>query len=155
MRRCFLLALVPLLLVACDRGGTTDEPPEVSEARRVAAREACIAGALLERSYESVDALLLLQPDDVPAGGAAGAAIEFARAYLQNAELHYVALAYADSAANHARTPADSVRYLQAGQGFVPRRPEIGTVEGNVAAAWLRDFATILADEDHRCHWDI
>lgn len=155
MRRFAGIVLVPLLLAACERGEVQpDVPPRVAEARRVATLDACLAQVLSERSRESLEALQEFQGEDSPMIGPAQAAVAFARAYLQTAELHAAALARADSAMNHARSPADSTRYIQSGEAFLPRPPEPGTLESNVAAAWMRDFAALRADEDHRCHWD-
>lgn len=141
-------------LVACEARPLA-EPPAVVEARVDAARGACIGRELLANAEESLEALRTFQADEAVELGFAGAAVEFARAYQAHAQLRAAELAYADSALNHARTSADSLRYEQTASAFLPRAPQAGTLEGNVAAAWLRDFATIGADEDHRCNWDL
>jgi hypothetical protein len=146
--------LVLLPLAACDPRPLGD-PPEVVEARVDAARGACIGRELLAGAEESLDALRAFQAEETVDLGITHAAMEFARAYHAHAQLRATELAYADSAVNHARSSADSLRYEQAASAFLPRAPEPGTLEGNVADAWLRDFTTIGADEDHRCNWDI
>jgi hypothetical protein len=154
MRNLVLFSLPLLFLLGCERD--TQRPAGArTEAQQGAARDACLAEALVVHAEESHAALQEWGFDDALGAGIATAAGEFSRAYLQHAQLRYGSLAHVDSAMNHARAPADSTRHVQTAQGFLPRGFEEGTLEFNVAAAWLRDYATLLADEDHRCHWDI
>jgi len=155
MHRFFPLVLVILALAGCDRAPRQAGTPQATEAQQAAARDACIAEALLTGARESAEALEQFGALETQVAGPGRAAFSFARAYEQYAELHHTALVYADSAANHAAGTADSLRHIQAAQSFLPRQPQPGTLEGNVAAAWIRDFSTILADEDHPCHWGI
>jgi hypothetical protein len=146
-------ALALGLIAACDRG----EPAAGADnpAAMEAARDACISAELLERARDGVEALEAFQREDAPPMGPAAAALQFAGILEQHAQLRHAASAYADSAINHARAAADSVRYMQRAEAFLPRPPEPGSVEHNVASAWLRDYAAIRMDEDHRCNWDI
>jgi hypothetical protein len=144
-----------VLVVALSACEATPPPPAAqTETARAAARDACISRELNMRADESVVALEEFETEALSAIGPAQAALEFARALQQHAMLRHAATAHADSALNHARTPADSTRYMQAAESFLPRSPDPGTLEHNVVAAWLRDYATIRADEDHRCNWD-
>ncbi|CAN5773082.1 hypothetical protein BH23GEM3_BH23GEM3_03880 [soil metagenome] len=149
-----LLALLAVA-TACERGSRV-EPAEVTAARQEAARTACISAAIARRAQENLDAFDVLDPaGGEDAIGPMRAAAAFARAFAQHAQLRATAFAYTDSAANHARSGADSVRYMETAVSFAPRSPERETVEGNVAAAYARDHAALRADEDHRCNWDI
>jgi hypothetical protein len=155
MRKLLSVLLLASLAAGCEREPRAAAPAERSPAQENAAREACIARTLATNAQESLDALQAFEGVEGPALGTAGAVLQWARAYDQHAQLHHSALAHADSALNHARTPADSARYMQTGQAFLPRRPEAGTVEENIAAAWFRDFATIHENADHPCNWDV
>jgi len=150
----FTLLVLPLLLAACERGDAPEAERPGAELRRQAELEACLAGAIAERARDSRETLELFGADNGQVGGPAQAATRFAQAYEAAAELRHTALAYADSALNHAPTAADSTRYMERARNFRPRVPEPGTLEDNVSAAWLRDFRELLADEDHPCHWD-
>jgi hypothetical protein len=155
MRTLVLLSLSALALTGCDRGAATAADGSRTEAQQAAARDACLAEAMAAQAEQHLADLEEWGLAGGPGSAAAAAAGEFARAYFQHAQLRYATLAHADSALNHARTPADSARYVQTAGAFLPRGFEPGTLEGNVAEAWARDFSVLLANEDHRCHWDI
>jgi hypothetical protein len=153
MRRSIGVCLAAAMLVAaCERGSGTDQPQADSRMQEQAALEACLASALVERAVESRETLEAFGDED--GVGPAQAALRFALAYEAAAELRHTALAFADSALNHAATRADSSRYMARASEFRPRTPEPGTLEANVSASWLRDFQELRADQDHRCHWD-
>jgi hypothetical protein len=155
MRKLIAVLFLAGLATGCEADPRQTAPATRTPAQQSAALEACIAHTLAANAQESLEALQAFEGIDGPTIATAGAVFEWARAYDQHAQLHYAAFAHADSALNHARTSADSARYIQTGQAFLPRRPEPGTLEENVAAAWIRDFATIHENEDHRCHWDV
>jgi hypothetical protein len=150
-----LPALLMMLaaLAGCDPRAVREEAPEVAAAREEVARNACIAAALTERAHDTLETLQAF--GDAEERGAPAAALQFARGYAHHAELRQAVAARVDSAVNHARTPADSVRYAEAAIRFIPSPPEPQTLEANVSAAYNRDFHEIRADEDHRCNWDL
>jgi hypothetical protein len=149
-----LILLISLAAAACDRQPRRAASTADNAAARESAREACISQELVTRAREGVVALEEFHADDSPLAATSGPALVFARVLEEHAQLRLAAHAHADSALNHARTPADSARFMQAAQGYLPRRPEPGSLEENVAAAWMRDFARLRADDDHRCNWD-
>lgn len=157
MKRLPLLVLL-VLLPACDRG-PGETPPEVQAERRQAARQACIAHELVRRAQDQFQTLQASLPQGdagADAGWTAGrAATEYARAYLQHAELRAAAYAQVDSAVNASRRQADSLRHAQAAERFAIRMPEAGTLEANVLQAYERDFVEIRSDADHPCNWDL
>jgi hypothetical protein len=150
MRRTLYLPLFLLLgVVGCERSSRA----EPAEARREAARNACAAAELIARSHDNYQTLAALA--ETGSVGPANAALEFTRVYANHAALRGAAFARVDSAANHARTTADSIRYMEAAVSFLPGRPEPESMEANVVAAYNRDFVEIRDDGDHRCNWAI
>ncbi len=157
-----LAALALLLLTACteEREGPS---PEVVRMREDAARDACISRELYARAEESFTTLAELHgiedpavdPAEVLPPGAVRAAYLYAQVYRHHAELRRAAFAHLDSAFNHVRSPADSLRHLQAAANLAPPPPEPGTLEANVTTAYARDHTAIRQDADHRCNWDI
>ncbi|HEX5520845.1 MAG TPA: hypothetical protein VFX29_04080 [Longimicrobiaceae bacterium] len=160
--------LAVLTLAACGERGAPRAGTSAETALRArhpeAARAACITHTLAQ---QAVDDLATLE-EVVGATGAessevaravqarAGrAAYDFARAYLQLALLHEGAAAYADSAANHSATPADSTRYAARAAGFEISVPEPGTLEANITDTYTRRYAEIRSDPDHPCNWNI
>lgn len=156
----FRLIALLLLIVACE-GEPETIPPEVAQRRQEAARGACVGSELLRRASDDVASLeeTLASTSDAPAAEvtrqAGMAALQFARAYLQHAELRAGRYAHIDSAYNHAQRTADSTRHVQAAQGLAIRAPEPGTLEANVIGAYDRNFAALFADADHPCNWDL
>jgi len=154
--------ILPLLLLsaACERG-SSDVPEEVLAARFDAKRRACIGTELVRQSEDEIRTLeeTLATPVSGPAAAitrsAATAALEFARAYQQHAQLRLTVLAQADSAANHSPSPDDSARHAAHSERFEISRPEPGTVEANVIADYEQKFGALLADADHPCNWDL
>jgi hypothetical protein len=153
MRNLSAITVIAVVAFAACEPSPRAEPPAVTEARQAAARDVCIAWALAVRAQEGLTALQEFQQEPAMAG-ISRAALEFAAAAEHHAQLRYAAIAYTDSALNHARTPADSARYMERSDAFEVRRPQPGTLEENIAASWMRDYAAIRADEDHRCNWD-
>ena len=157
-----LLALIALVaLQGCS--GDSDEPsPEALENKEFAYRQACVARELVASGVDELQTLESViansDPDD-PIGAlnirATAAAVEFARAYLNHAELRSGAYALVDSAVNHSASRADSAAYADRSNQYTIRAPNPETVENNVIADYQRDFATLFADEDHPCYWDL
>lgn len=163
-RRATLLALclLPFVLAAagCDRA-PGPVPPEVARARQQAARGACVSTELLRRASDDVASLEETLANTSEAGPAAevtrragAAALEFARAYLQHAQLRATRYSQLDSAFNYSPRPADSTRHVQAAQSLSIRAPEEGTVEANVVSAYDRAFGSLFGDPDHPCNWE-
>lgn len=156
--------LLPFLLcsaAACGDSGPEEAPPEVLQARREAARAACIGGELLGRAEENVATLEgsvagtgTEDPMAALTRTAQAAALGFSQVYLQHAELRAAAAAQADSAANYSRTEADSLRHVQTGRQYAIRPPEAGSVEANAIQSYQQDFARIYDDPDHPCNWN-
>ena len=147
--RCALLGGV-LLLGACGGEGASAVSAEAAEARAVAARQACIAEELLNNGRQELETV---EATVGTSGPVANAATQFARAFVQHAELRLAALAQLDSARNHSPTPADSARHHQIAQRVVLVAPDAGTVEENVFADYDREAATLFVDSDHPCNW--
>ncbi len=153
------VALVSLAFAAAC--GDQGESPEVRAQRESTHRQACVAAVLAERADDNVRTL-----NDAIAGGdpsdpvvqitqrATASALAFARAYQRHSELRVGAYAYLDSAVNRARTPADSVRYVERASSFLVRFPAEGTVEANVLNSYQNDFLALLSDPNHPCNWD-
>ena len=144
MKRSLLMATLAAVTAACAGdapGPTTDQ----LEARELTARSACIAERLTQRAEEELRTLEELQMAAGPLG--------FQRAYQQHAELRQRTLALADSALNHARSPADSAALDSASRAVRLRLPEPGSVEENVIRSYENNFLDILNDTDHPCNW--
>jgi hypothetical protein len=160
-RALLLCALLSLTFAACDEGGDRPPDPEQLAFREAAWRQACAARALEEIARSDIEtleaAMTAFDPADPVAEisrMAAGAALEFGRAFHRHAELRNRAYAHLDSAVNVARTPADSATYIERAGAFSIRAPDPGSVEANVIADYEQRIAAILGDEDHRCTWD-
>jgi hypothetical protein len=156
----FAMAVLAGSIAGCERGGS-ELPAEVTRAREQAARRSCVAEAMLRRASADVaDLQDAVQGSSGDTPGAeltrrAGvAALQFARAYQQHAELLAAGYAHVDSALSYSRRAADSVQHAQMAQRLSIRRPEPGTIEANVIAAYDRDFASLLNDADHPCNWE-
>lgn len=156
----FAMTVLAGSIAACDRGGS-DLPPEVARAREQAARRSCVAEEMLRRASSDVaDLQDAVQGSSGETPGAeltrraGSAALQFARAYQQHAELRAAGYAHVDSALSYSRRAADSVQHLQMAQRLSIRSPEAETIEANVIAAYDRDFASLLDDADHPCNWD-
>ena len=148
MRRLFPV----LICFAAACAGEAEEEaaePAISGEAALAARHACAAEELLRTAADDLAT--------IEAGFASGAAPEglttFARAYLQHAELRYLAYAQLDSAANHSATPEDSTRHFQASERIQIVPPAAGSLEANVINSYAQKAAAILADADHPCNW--
>lgn len=142
--------------------GAPEVPPEVARARQQSARRACVAAEVLRRASSDIADLretLETSSEDSPGAEltrrAGTAALQFARAYEQHAELRLAAYAHVDSAVNYSRRAADSIQHVQMAQQLSIRSPQPGTVEANVIAAYERDLASLLRDPDHPCNWDL
>lgn len=152
-----LLLLMPL--AACDRS-PEPVPPEIARVRQQSDRGACVATELLRRASDDVASLeeTLASTSVGPAAEvtrrAGTAALSFARAYQQHAQLRAARYALLDSAYNHSPRAADSARHVEAAQRLAIRQPEPQTVEANVVSSWERDFASLFGDPDHPCNWD-
>lgn len=157
------IALVVLGLAA---GGCEREAPAVPEelavARQQAARGACVAAELLRRASDDVTSLEETLASTSATGPAAEvtrqagtAALQFARAYEQHAELRAVRAAHLDSAFNYAQRAADSIQHAEWAQRIAIRAPESGTLEANVFTAYEQDFRSLFQDPDHPCNWDL
>lgn len=133
------LFLLPLLLAACGER----EDPARQESRQVAAKAACISEELLIDAREKLTVM-------APLAASRGGPYVYAQAYHDYAQLRAGELAYADSALS-ARTPADSARYAQLGARYASTPPAAGTVEGNVAEEYARNFQAIAANPAHYC----
>jgi hypothetical protein len=155
-----LLTLALLAAAAACDGGSEEVAPEVEQARRAAARSACVGAELARHAEDQLQTLEASFPSgEGPAADitrqASRAALEYARAYDQHARLRVAAYAQADSALNHSPRRADSLRHVQRAQQFQVRLPEVGTLEGNVLQAYQRDFAARISDPDHPCNWEL
>lgn len=156
-----LLSLVLLLapLAACERA-RDPVPPEVARVRTQSTRGACVATELLRRASDDVASLeeTLARTSDDPASEvtrrAGTAALTFARAYQQHAELRAARYAHLDSAYNYSQRAADSAQHLEAARRLAIRAPEPRTLEANVVSAYERDFTSLFGDPDHPCNWD-
>ena len=161
MRPTAAALILPLLLLAACERPARDAAPERTDAQVEAARRACIARELVAISEDEIEMLeaTLGGGGEDPAAQftrqAQMAALEFARVLHQQASLRLGALAHADSAVNHAARSADSARHMQMASRYIVRPTERGTVEANALAEYERRFAQLLADEDHRCNWDV
>lgn len=131
-------------------------PTEIILQRATAFRQACAARQIEKTAAENLE-LLESSFGDASDGMASirDAATGFARGYHRHAELRHALYALVDSAVNHARSAADSLRYEERANSFVVRVPAAGTVEANVMDAYERDFSSILADDDDPCNWNI
>jgi hypothetical protein len=155
MRYQALGILTLALFTACR--DAEEASPEALAARRDATRDACIGAELAQSAEANLNTL------ESSLGGAAGsplaqagrAALAYARAYYQHAQLRAAAYAYADSALNYAVLPVDSQQFMETSTQYATRSPEPGTLEANVVDAYLGDFAALRADEDHPCNWTI
>jgi hypothetical protein len=158
--RAFGAALGILLLTACaDR--PTAESPQVRFEKEAAYRQACAADVLARRAE---DDLLVIQNAFPPENAtdpvseisrqAARAALDFARAYQRHAMLRATAYAYLDSAVNHAKTTADSARFVERSASITISTPVPGTLEENVIVKYQEDFSALLADQNHPCNWN-
>lgn len=153
-----LLLLMPV--AACERAAEP-VPPEIARVRQQSARGACVATELLRRASDDVASLgeTLASTSEGPAAEvtrrAGTAALSFARAYQQHAQLRAARFAQLDSAYNHSRRAADSVQHAEAAQRLAIRAPEPATIEANVLSAWEQDFASLFGDPDHPCNWDL
>ncbi|HEX2092073.1 MAG TPA: hypothetical protein VHG28_06705 [Longimicrobiaceae bacterium] len=149
LRNLGLTALLPAVLAACARDREQEGARE--ETRAAAARNACIGEELLIRARTNLASLDTLAAASGGPRGPMRAALEYARAYHDHARLRASFLAYTDSAVS-ARTPGDSTRYMQRAEGFRLGAPEAGTLEGNVAEEYARNFAGTLATPAHYCN---
>jgi hypothetical protein len=155
-----ILPLLPLLilLTACGEWGRK-VPEEVATARKEATRRACIANQLSQNSDEEVTTLQRATGIAAPSAGqnvpqsAATAALAFARAYNQHAQLRTAAYAQMDSALNYSPTKADSARHASNAAKFELSAPEPGSVEANVIANYEQRFAVVYNDPRHPCNW--
>jgi hypothetical protein len=162
LRATPLLPLILLLALAgCDRG-PEQVPPEVARVREQSARAACASRELLRRASDDVASLeetLASTSESGPASEvtrrAGTAALGFARAYQQHAQLRTGRILQLDSAYNHSRGAADSTRHVEAARRLAARIPDPETLEANVASAYERDFAALFGDPDHPCNWDL
>ena len=156
-----LLALA-LVLGGCGDADVDEVPPDVLLERASAFRQACASQEIAATAQENLEMLesttaLMQQPDTIPGPGAplSVAAVEFSRAYVRHAELRSTVYAFLDSAVKHAERSEDSTRYVQRANAFTIRPPDPGTVEANVIESFEENIIRILADDDHRCNWDI
>lgn len=152
-----LILLVPALLAACSERAPREVTPEVRAERRAAERGACIAASLADEAASNLVTLdsVAARGEGTPAFGAIHQATRaYAGAFLRHAELRESAYAYADSAVNFARTPADSARYEEHSRSIVISAPERGSVEGNVFAEYQAKFSSMLADPNNPCNWE-
>ena len=155
-------ALLGILLAAplagCGGGDAPDTLPDaVLQQRTMAYRQACAAKEIEVTAEENLVILESIVPESGDEGLAStrDAATGFARGYHRHAELRYALYAMVDSAVNHARTPADSVRFEERANSFTVRSPAAGTVEANAMESYDMEFRMILADADHPCNWNI
>jgi hypothetical protein len=157
MRILSLLSLL-LLLTACGEWGH-GVPEEVAAARKEATRRACIANQLSQSSDEELKTLQQTTGMAAPSVGqnvpqsAATAALAFARAYNQHAQLRTAAYAQVDSALNYSPTPGDSARHAANAAKFELSAPEPGSVEANVIQNYEQRFAAVYNDPRHPCNW--
>ncbi len=158
-----ILILLALCLPAACRRDSPEAAAGAAPAARQAATDACIGRELLARAQENLATLAGMQgiedaaivsAESLPPGPMR-ASFEYAGVYHHHAVIRHAQFAYADSAQNHARTPADSARYAQRAAALQIAPPEAGTVEANVAQAYARDYTAIRNDEDHPCNWNV
>lgn len=157
MKRHTLLVLLPALLAACSERAPREVPPAVRAERLAVARNACIAGSLADEAASTLATLdsSAARSENTPALAAIhNATRAYSEAFLRHAQLRENAYAYADSAVNFAKTPADSARYAEHSKRIVISAPEPGTVEGNVFAEYQAKFSAALADPSNPCNWE-
>ncbi len=155
--RALLALFLAAPLTACgDEGAAGTIPEAVVQQRTMAFRQACAAKEIEATAEENLALLESVTLSSGEEGLAAthSAATGFARGYHRHAELRYALFAMIDSAFNHARTPADSVRFEERANAFSVRSPSPGTVEANVMESYETDLVQILADADHPCNWN-
>jgi hypothetical protein len=153
---------VALAVLLCGCGDSNDGPtPEQLAERGQAFRDACASISILRTAADDLAvieaAFATVDPSDAGAvfgQRAAAAAHDYSRAYLAHAELRAGALTSLDSAVNHSRTPADSIRFTERAASYILRTPLSGTIEANVLTSYDAALVEILADPDHRCNWD-
>ncbi len=162
MKRLAAALGVLMMAAACGDAGEAAPSPEQLAVREAAARQACAARYLEETAADNLttleDARTAFEADDPLAAinrAATQAATDFARAFAAHAELRATAYAYLDSAVNRTSSSADSARYVEQAGRFSIRMPQPNTLEANVIADYQRSLEEILADEDHRCNWDV
>jgi hypothetical protein len=131
-------------LAACKDGGA-DVPEEAASQHALAARHACVAEELARTAGEDLETL------QSTVGGVG--VTEFARAFLQHAQLRSAGFAQTDSALNHSATPQDSARHMDAANRYEIITPAGGTLEANVITSYEQKANAILADSDHVCNW--
>jgi len=148
IRTIGLILLAPALLAACK---PDEEETKRDEARTAAARDACVAEELAIRGRTNAAELDSVAARTGLTTGPAAAAYQFARVYGSYSEAMAQAAAYTDSAA-HAKTPADSTRFIQRAQGFLIGPADPGTLDANVASRYAREFQALRADPNHYCN---
>lgn len=148
-------------LAACDDGSTAGDS-EAAQRRTLAARRACVAAEVHRRALSDVRDLeetVAGTGSDSPAAEmtrrAGAAALEFARAFEQHAQLRTTAYAHMDSALNYSSRATDSVRHVEIARTMSIRTPEPGTLEANVVQAYEREINTLAGDQDHPCNWEL
>lgn len=143
-----MAAALALLLAA----GCGEDKGRVA-ARTVARRTSCLAAELALDAKERLASLdtAVATVQGTPLEQATLASHAFVTAYKAWADASSTSADYADSA-SFARSRQDSVRFaqlsVQARPGAVPR----GTVEGNAAESYNKDFARAFANPDHPCN---
>ena len=144
---------LPVLICFAAACGETEEDAaaaaRMTEEQALAARHACAAEELLKTAQEDLATI----EQGFASGVAPAGLTTFARAYLQHAELRYVAYSQQDSAANHSGTPEDSARHAGIANRIQIIPPAAGTLEANVINSYSEKAAAILADADHPCNW--
>jgi hypothetical protein len=148
--RSLAVALILTVLVtaaACREPGT-DVSAEIASQRILAARHACVGEQLLDRAQDDLETLAAVEE-----GGIASAVLAYQRAFTQHATLRNAVYSHLDSAVNHARTSADSLRHAEAANRLTILRPLPETVEANVLEQYNRRASEILADDGHPCNW--
>jgi len=148
------------LFAACGDREPTESPADRAQ-REAAYRQACASTALSRSALDDLATVESVLPNTTPGDPlaelsqqAALAAYDFARAYQRHAEMRALTYVYVDSAINHSRTDADSVRMMERSAQFAITLPAEGTIEANVILRYQNNLTAILDNPDHPCNWD-
>ena len=143
-----MAAALALLLAA----GCGEDQGRVA-ARALARRTSCVAAELALDAKERLAALdtAVATVQGTPLEQATVASHAFVTAYKAWADQSAGSADYADSA-SYARSRGDSVRFARLSEQARPRPVPRGSLEGNAAESYNKDFARAFGNPDHPCN---